>query len=90
MISALVVSPLAFFALCSTGPSNFSVSISLDPSARSKTLSAVADLLSVNWYSEQWPLISKKELEISAIDFGRIAHEFRIAGHPVVNLQALG
>jgi hypothetical protein len=30
---------------------------------------AVADLLSVDWYSEQWPLIPRAELEASAVDF---------------------
>ena len=34
-----------------------------------KNPAAVADLLSVEWYSEQWPLIPKAELEASAVDF---------------------
>ena len=34
-----------------------------------KNPAAVADLLSVDWYSDQWPLIPKEELNASAIDF---------------------
>ena len=34
-----------------------------------KNPAAVADLLSVDWYSEQWPLIPTAELEASAVDF---------------------
>ena len=34
-----------------------------------KNAAAVADLLAVEWYSEQWPLIPKAELEASAVDF---------------------
>jgi hypothetical protein len=34
-----------------------------------KNPAAVADLLSVDWYSEQWPLIPVAEHEASAVDF---------------------
>ena len=33
-----------------------------------KNAAAVPDLLAVDWYSEQWPLIPKAELEASAVD----------------------
>ena len=39
------------------------------PHCTIKSPAAVADLLSVEWYSEQWPLIPKGELEASAVDF---------------------
>ena len=39
------------------------------PSCTMQNPAAVADLLSAEWYSEQWPLIPKAELEASAVDF---------------------
>ena len=39
------------------------------PMCTMKNPAAVADLLSVDWYSEQWPLIPVAELEASAVDF---------------------
>ena len=39
------------------------------PKCTMKNAAAVVDLLAVDWYSEQWPLIPKEELEASAVDF---------------------
>ena len=39
------------------------------PMCTMKNAAAVADLLAIDWYSEQWPLIPKAELETSAVDF---------------------
>ena len=39
------------------------------PECTMKNPSAVADLLSADWYSDQWPLIPKAELLASAVEF---------------------
>ena len=37
------------------------------PMCTLKNVAAVADLLAVDWYSEQWPFIPKAEFEASAV-----------------------